>query len=69
MELYIFARFHARMGAAAAVVAELWEAVQRVSVEPGCLTISTFQAVRDPRLFCTRAGSMSRLLMPMPRWP
>ena len=51
MELFIFARFHARAGNEAA----LEEAMQRVVVptreEAGCLGIQLFRSMRDPRLF------------------
>jgi len=51
MELYIFARFHARRGNEFA----LEQALQRVIVptrqEAGCLSIQLFRSTRDPRLF------------------
>ena len=37
MELFIFARFHAREG--------------REGAEPGCLAIAAYRSARDPRLF------------------
>ncbi len=51
MELVNFARFHAREGKEAAVAAALAEQVPRVLTEPGCLAMSIYRAVRDPRLF------------------
>jgi len=51
MEMTIFARFHAREGAEAAVVAELSDSVARTRKEPGCLGISAYRSTRDPRLF------------------
>ena len=51
MELFIFARFHAREGQEAAVAAALHKQVRAVPAEPGCLAIGAYRCVRDPRLF------------------
>lgn len=51
MELFIFARFHAREGQEEAVAALLREQVGPVRAEPGCLAINAYRSVRDPRLF------------------
>ena len=51
MELFIFARFHAREGQEEAVAALLREQVGPVRAEPGCLAINAYLSVRDPRLF------------------
>jgi quinol monooxygenase YgiN len=51
VHLVIFARFHARDGEEDAVANELREIVPRVRIEPGCVSIETFRAVRDTRLF------------------
>jgi quinol monooxygenase YgiN len=51
MELFIFARFHARAGNEAAVAATLLDVVTPSREEPGCLSIHAFRSVRDPRLF------------------
>ena len=51
MELFIFARFHARAGIEAAVEAVLREQTARVREEPGCLAIQAYRSIRDPRLF------------------
>jgi quinol monooxygenase YgiN len=51
MELFIFARFHARMGSEAAVAAALRDVVVPSRAEPGCLAIDAFRSVRDSRLF------------------
>jgi quinol monooxygenase YgiN len=51
MELFIFARFHAREGHEATVAAVLREQVKGVREEPGCLAIHAYLSVRDPRLF------------------
>jgi quinol monooxygenase YgiN len=51
MELFIFARFHAREGEEAAVAAALRDVVVPTRAEPGCLAIDAFRSVRDPRLF------------------
>jgi quinol monooxygenase YgiN len=54
-ELVIFARFHAIKGKDVAIAAELRHTVARVRVEPGCLSIEAYRAVRDPRLFWLHA--------------
>ena len=51
MELYIFARFHARPGKEGAVEADLREVVPPTRAEPGCVSINTFRSTRDPQLF------------------
>ncbi|MGA3005488.1 MAG: putative quinol monooxygenase [Acetobacteraceae bacterium] len=51
MELFIFARFHAREGQEAAVAAALHDTVGPSREEPGCLVINAFRSTHDPRLF------------------
>ena len=51
MELFIFARFHARAGAEAAVAAAIGAVVPPSSREAGCLGIQGYRSLRDPRLF------------------
>jgi quinol monooxygenase YgiN len=51
MELFIFARFHAREDMEDAVGATLRDQVALVRKEGGCLEIQAFRSVRDPRLF------------------
>jgi quinol monooxygenase YgiN len=51
MELFIFARFHAREGQQGAVEAALREEVPQARAEPGCLAINAYRSMRDPRLF------------------
>ena len=51
MELFIFARFHARSGCDDDVARVLREQVDGVRVEPGCKTIDTYRSTRDPRMF------------------
>ena len=51
MELFIFARFHAREGQEAEVVAALRDTVVPSSAEAGCLAIAAYRSTRDPRLF------------------
>ena len=51
MELFIFARFHAREGREDAVAAALRETVVPSRAEAGCLAIAAYRAARDPRLF------------------
>ena len=51
MELFIFARFHAREGQETAVAAALREVVAPSRQEPGCVAIGAYRATREPRLF------------------
>jgi quinol monooxygenase YgiN len=51
MELFIFARFHAREGHEAAAAAVLREQTAAVCGEPGCLAIHAYRSIHDPRLF------------------
>ncbi len=51
MELFIFARFHAREGQEAALLAALRDEVGPSRAEPGCLAHAAYRCVRDPRLF------------------
>ena len=51
MEVFIFARFHARPGNEAAVADALLEVAAASREEPGCLTLQDFQSLRDPQLF------------------
>ena len=51
MELFIFARFHARQGNEAAVAEAIFANMAPSRAEPGCLNIHCFRCVRDPRLF------------------
>lgn len=51
MELFVFARFHARAGREAAVAAALRDVLGPSRQEAGCLSIHAFRSVRDPSLF------------------
>ena len=51
MELFIFARFHARDGEQDAVAAALREVVPPTRAEPGCRAVAAHRSTRDPRLF------------------
>jgi len=51
VELYIFARFHARAGEDRAVAAEIRTVIAPTGKEPGCLGIHAFRSTRDARLF------------------
>jgi quinol monooxygenase YgiN len=48
MELFLFARFHARPGMADAVRRAMREVEGPTRAEPGCLAFGAFQSVRDP---------------------
>ncbi len=51
MEIYIFARFHARAGREQAVSSAIQAVLPLSAAEPGCLGIRAFRAVHDERLF------------------
>ncbi|HXP74804.1 MAG TPA: putative quinol monooxygenase [Stellaceae bacterium] len=51
MELFIFARFHARKGQEAALADTLRRQIRFARGEPGCLMIDAYRSTRDPRLF------------------
>jgi quinol monooxygenase YgiN len=51
MELFIFARFHAREGQEAGVAEALREVSGPTQAEPGCLFQNAYRSIRDPRLF------------------
>jgi quinol monooxygenase YgiN len=51
MQLFIFARFHAREGQKEAVAALLHAQVALVRTESGCVEIEAYRSTRDPRLF------------------
>ena len=51
MELFIFARFHARDGEEDAIAAAMRDMRGPVSAEAECLAIEYFRSTRDPRLF------------------
>ena len=51
MELFIFARFHAREGEAANVAAAIREVLPLSRAEAGCVAIDGFASTRDSRLF------------------
>jgi len=51
MEIFVFARFHARAGQDEALAVLMREQLQPVRAEPGCLRIDAFRSTRDPGLF------------------
>jgi quinol monooxygenase YgiN len=51
MELFVFARFHAREDQAGAVAAALRDVVGPTREEPGCVAIGAYRSTRDPLLF------------------
>lgn len=51
MELFIFARFHAKLGSEDAVALALHDVVGPTREEPGCLGVHFFRSVRHSRLF------------------
>lgn len=51
MQLFIFARFHARPGASEAVEEALREVMAPTTAETGCLGIHVFRSIRDPQVF------------------
>jgi quinol monooxygenase YgiN len=51
LELFIFARFHAKEGLQKEVAATINEVLTPTRQEPDCLSINAFSATQDPRLF------------------
>ena len=51
MELFVFARFHARPGNERAVDEAMRDGLAPTREEPGCLSIHHFRSIRDPQLF------------------
>jgi quinol monooxygenase YgiN len=51
MELFIFARFHARPGNEEPVAEAILDNLAPTRGEPGCLNIHAFRSTRDPQLF------------------
>ena len=51
MEVFVFARFHAREGQARAVAAALRDEVTQARSDSGCLAHEAYRSTRDPRLF------------------
>jgi quinol monooxygenase YgiN len=51
MDLFIFARFHARDGQDEAVAAALRDVVPPTRAEPGCQAIEAYRSTNDPHLF------------------
>jgi quinol monooxygenase YgiN len=51
MELFIFARFHARPGFDAKLEGTLRRVIGPTRDEAGCLSIQLFRSTRDPQLF------------------
>ena len=51
MELFIFARFHARPGNEGALAEVLRDVAAPSREEPGCVSIHAFRSIRDPHLF------------------
>ncbi len=51
MEMFFFARFHARAGEELAVAGVLLDVLAPSREEPGCLSIHAFRSIHDPRLF------------------
>jgi quinol monooxygenase YgiN len=51
LEMFFFARFHARPGSERAVEEALLDVLGPSRQEPGCLSIDAFRSIHDPRLF------------------
>jgi quinol monooxygenase YgiN len=51
MDLFIFARFHARPGSEGAVADALLDVLAPSRAEPACRDIHAFRSIRDPQLF------------------
>ena len=55
VELFIFARFHARAGQQHAVEQSIRDVLNPTREESGCLSIHAFRSTRDARLFYVHA--------------
>jgi len=51
MEVFVFARFHAREGEENALEAALRDQLHSVRADASCLAVGTFRYTHDPRLF------------------
>jgi len=51
MELFIFARFHAREGSEQGVADAIRDVAGPTRAEPGCLSYAAHRSIQDPRLF------------------
>jgi quinol monooxygenase YgiN len=51
MEMFIFARFHARPGNEEAIAEAVRDVIAPSRQEPGCLSIHAFRSIRDAQLF------------------
>jgi len=51
MEIFIFARAHARPGCEAEVERAIRRVLPPTRQEPGCISVRAFRAVKDPLLF------------------
>jgi quinol monooxygenase YgiN len=51
MEIFVFARLHARLGRRADVRQAMYEVQGPTRAEPGCLSYGAFHSVRDPDEF------------------
>ena len=51
MELFVFGRFHAKVGKEDAVAAAIHAIAGPTQEEPGCLAFGAYRATSDPRLF------------------
>jgi quinol monooxygenase YgiN len=51
MDLFIFARFHAREDNVDAVAQAIREVIAPTRAEPGCLNVNGFHSTRDSQLF------------------
>jgi quinol monooxygenase YgiN len=51
MEIFLFARLHARLGNRDAVRQAMFEVQEPTRQEPGCLSYGAFRSVRDPDEF------------------
>jgi quinol monooxygenase YgiN len=55
IELFVFARFHAREGEEANVASTLRDVLGHARAEAGCVAIDAFASTRDPLLFYTHS--------------
>jgi hypothetical protein len=60
MKIFIFARFHARVGQESSVEAVLRDVAGPTREEPGCLSYHVFRSTRDPLLFYVHPRGRTR---------
>jgi quinol monooxygenase YgiN len=66
MDLFIFARFHARDGQQDAVASALRDVVPPTRTEPGCRAIDAYRSTSDSRLYYIHSRWVDEAAFVMP---